>query len=133
MMSDINTVENTHVDDNADIVAVTEYLHIDLRSERWHCRCCNQDLGDARGPYKEALLVYEREPAEVHRPKIDPERYEFTYSPDPGWCRIIEYYCPQCATQMEVEYLPPGHPLTVDDLILDIDKLKARRASGVQP
>ena len=33
-----------------------------------------------------------------------------TYSPDPTWCRILEYYCPQCGTMMEVEYLPPGHP-----------------------
>lgn len=111
-------------------VAITEYLAIDLDRERWHCRVCDQDLGDARGPYKEALLVHDRDPREVHRPKIDPARYPFTYSPDPAWCRIIEYYCPQCGTQMETEYLPPGHPLTVDDLILDIDSLKTRHAAA---
>ncbi len=113
-------------------VAITEYLAIDLDKETWHCRRCDQNLGSARGPYKEALVVYEREPSEIHDPAIDPEKYEFTYAPDPAWCRIIEYYCPQCATQMEVEYLPPGHPLTLNDLQLDIDALKAR-LSGGQP
>lgn len=112
------------------VVAITEYLAIDLDRERWHCRVCAQDLGNARGPYKEALLVYDRDPRDIHRPKIDPERYEFTYAPDPSWCRIIEYYCPQCGTQIECEYLPPGHPLTLDDLILDIDSLKARHRAG---
>ncbi|MBL4782527.1 MAG: hypothetical protein JKX92_09815 [Porticoccaceae bacterium] len=111
-------------------VAITEYLSIDLDKETWHCRRCEQNLGSARGPYKEALVVYEREPSEIHDPVIDPEKYAFTYAPDPDWCRIIEYYCPQCATQVEVEYLPPGHPLTVNDLILDIDSLKARHAGG---
>lgn len=113
-------------------VAITEYLAIDLNSETWHCRRCDQNLGSARGPYKEALVVYEREPSDIHDPVIDPEKYEFTFAPDPDWCRIIEYYCPQCATQVEVEYLPPGHPLTVNDLSLDIDALKARHAEGQQ-
>lgn len=114
------------------VVAITEYLAIDLDRERWHCRVCAQDLGNARGPYKEALLVYDRDPREIHRPKIDPERYEFTYAPDPAWCRIIEYYCPGCGTQIECEYLPPGHPLTLDDLILDIDSLKARHRASAE-
>lgn len=112
-------------------VAITEYLAIDLDKETWHCRRCDQNLGSARGPYKEALMVYEREPSEIHDPAIDPEKYEFTYAPDPDWCRIIEYYCPQCATQMEVEYLPPGHPLTLNDLELDIDALKKRLAPAL--
>jgi acetone carboxylase gamma subunit len=111
-------------------VAITEYLAIDLARETWHCRRCDAELGSARGPYKDALLVCERDPRDVHHPKIDPERYAFTFAPDPTWCRIIEYYCPQCATQIEVEYLPPGHPLTRDDLQLDIDSLKARHGEG---
>ncbi|TMC85636.1 MAG: acetophenone carboxylase, partial [Chloroflexi bacterium] len=34
-----------------------------------------------------------------------------------------------CGTQVETEYLPPGHPIT-HDLELDIDSLKARLAKG---
>jgi len=46
-------------------------------------------------------------------------------APDRDWCRIVEFYCPGCAVLMEVEYLPPGHPLT-RDIELDIDAMKAR-------
>jgi acetophenone carboxylase len=53
----------------------------------------------------------------------------FTFSPDPDWVRILEFYCPGCGAQVETEYLPPGHPITVD-IELDVDRLKARLASG---
>ena len=110
------------VSENSATVAVTEYLAIDLVAERWHCRVCGHDIADARSNYKAGLVVYNRDPREVHRPLLD-ESYEFTYAPDPAWCRIIEFYCPGCATMVENEYLPPGHPLT-HDIELDIDALK---------
>jgi Acetone carboxylase gamma subunit len=65
-------------------IPMTEYLEIDLDSERWHCRRCQRDLGSARGNYKEGTLVYDRDPRDIHRPLIDPERYEFTFAPDPS-------------------------------------------------
>ncbi len=106
-------------------VAITEYLEIDLNSERWHCRSCGHDIASARENYKTGLLVYDRDPREIHAPILDETKYEFTYAPDPTWCRIVEFYCPSCSTQIENEYLPPGHPLT-HDIELDIDKLKQR-------
>jgi acetone carboxylase gamma subunit len=106
-------------------VNITEYLSIELDDETWHCRHCDCVLNSARSNYKEGLLVYDRDPREIHRPILDPDRYDFTYAPDPKWCRIIEYYCPDCGTQVEVEYLPPGHPLSYD-IELDIDAMKAR-------
>ena len=102
-------------------VAITEYLEIDLDAERWHCRRCGHDIGSARSPYKEGLLVYERDPREIQREGRIPGSF--------SWCRIIEFYCPSCGTMMENEYLPPGHPLT-NDIELDIDKLKQRHAQG---
>lgn len=107
------------------IVQITEYLRINLESEQWECRRCQASLGHARENYKCGLLVYDRDPREIHRPLLDPARYERTYSPDPSWCRILEYYCPKCGTMMETEYLPPGHP-PVRDIELDIDALRAR-------
>jgi acetone carboxylase gamma subunit len=106
-------------------VDITEYLAIDLTDETWRCRHCDTVIAPARGNYKEGLLVYDRDPREIHRPILNPDLYEFTYAPDPKWCRIIEYYCPECGTQMETEYLPPGHPLT-HDIELDIDAMKQR-------
>jgi acetone carboxylase gamma subunit len=109
-------------------VAITEYLEIDLDTERWHCRRCAHDIAPARGNYKEGLLVANRNPHEIHHPILDAS-YPFTYAPDPKWCRIIEFYCPGCGTLIENEYLPPGHPLT-HDIELDIDKLKLRHAQS---
>jgi len=103
---------------------ITEYLEIDLDSERWHCRACGNALGSAREDYKRGLLLYDRDPRDLYPPLIDAE---YSYSPDPTWCRIVEYYCPHCAVQMEAEYLPPGHPLTYD-IEIDVDSLQERRA-----
>ena len=70
---------------------------------------------------------------EIHQPIIDPGRYEFTFSPDPTYCRILEFYCPGCATQLETEYVPPGHPPTVD-MVFDIDALRRQwQERGVDP
>jgi acetone carboxylase gamma subunit len=102
---------------------MTEYLEIDLDRELWMCRVCNHEVGPARQPYKEGLLVYVRDPREIHAPILDPKRYEFTFAPDAKWVQILEFYCPSCATMIEVEYLPPGHPPVVD-MEFDIDALK---------
>jgi len=104
-------------------VLVTEYLRIDLEREMWECRRCGKEIQSARDNYKRGLLVYDRDPREIHKPLLDPKKYQRTYSPDPTWCRILEYYCPQCGTMMEAEYLPPGHP-PLYDIELDIDALK---------
>jgi acetone carboxylase gamma subunit len=108
-------------------VPMTEYLEIDLERERWLCRRCGHDLAPARGNYKQGTLVYDRDPREIHRPLIDPSRYEFTFAPDPAWCRILEFCCPGCGTMIEVEYLPPGHAPTFD-MEIDVDALKAQWA-----
>ena len=56
-----------------------------------------------------------------------------TFSPDPEYCRILEHYCPGCATQLETEYVPPGHPPVVD-MEWDIDAIRAQWLErGVDP
>ncbi len=101
---------------------ITEYLDIDLEKELWACNRCGQELVSARENYKKGCLVYERNPHEIHRPIVEGE---YTFAPDPEWCRIIEFYCPGCGVMVENEYLPPGHPITYD-IELDIDKLKKK-------
>jgi len=107
-------------------VHIAEYLELDVDTERWHCRSCGHDIGDARDNYKKGLLLFEREPTEVHRPLIEGD---YTFSPNPEWIRIVEFYCPGCGRQIETEYLPPGHPITHDTEI-DIDSLKRRLIEG---
>lgn len=109
-------------------VFITDALIIDLESEQWVCRSCDHDLGSAREPYKHFMRVGVRDPKEIHTPIIDPEKYEFTFAPDPEWVQIVEYYCPHCARLAEAEYLPPGHPPT-NDIEFDIDALKVQWAT----
>jgi acetone carboxylase gamma subunit len=110
---------------------MTEYLEIDLNRELWLCRRCGHEVGPARQPYKEGLLVYARDPAEIHKPILDPSLYEFTFAPDGNWIRILEFYCPDCGVMMETEYLPIGHP-PLSDMEFDLDALK-KQWSGRQP
>jgi acetone carboxylase, gamma subunit len=105
---------------------ITEYLDIDIDRELWLCNRCGHEHGPARENYKRGLLVCARDPSEVHPPHF--QQTEISHAPDADWCRIVEYYCAGCGTQVEVEYLPPGHPLT-HDIELDLDDLKARAAS----
>lgn len=107
-------------------IRITEYLDLDLDSESWHCHRCAHRLGPAERSYKEGCLLYDRDPREIHRPMVEGE---YTFAPDPEWVRIVECYCPGCGTQVETEYLPPGHPIT-HDIELDLPRLKARLASG---
>jgi acetone carboxylase gamma subunit len=104
-------------------VQITEYLDIDLATEMWHCNRCSQNLGSAHRSYKEGCLMAERDPHEIHAPVGKNPEYNFSF--DPTWIRIIEFYCPQCATMVENEYLPPGHPLTWD-IQLDLEDVKRR-------
>ncbi len=104
-------------------VTVTEYLEIDLATDRWHCRRCGYNLISARRNYKEGCLVYPRDPATVYDPQIKGERYSF--APDKSVCIFVEFYCPGCGTLIETEALPPGHPPSYD-IEIDIDALKKR-------
>lgn len=104
----------------------TEYLDLDLDAEVWRCNRCDRELIGARDSYKRGLLVHERDPREVHQSLISGE---YTFAPDPAWVRILEFYCPGCGVMVETEYLPPGHPITVD-IEVDFDRLTQRLAAG---
>jgi len=105
---------------------VTEYLDIDLDREKWMCNRCGCEIGPARESYKYGCLVHDRDPREIHPPLVPGD---FTFSPDPLWVRIVEFYCPRCGTQVETEYIPPGHPIT-HDIEIDLDSLKDRLRKG---
>jgi len=107
-------------------IRITEYLDLDIDQEKWLCNRCSHDLGSARDTYKKGCLVHDRDPREIHPPIVSGN---FSFAPDPLWVRIVEFYCPGCGTQVETEYLPPGHPIT-RDIEIDLDQLKARLRAG---
>ena len=104
-------------------VRITEYLEIDLISEKWCCQRCGNALISAFENYKKGCLVCERDPKEIWDPIVPDEPYNF--APDPEWMMVVEFYCPGCGIMVENELLPPGHPIT-HDIELDIDKLKEK-------
>ncbi len=109
-----------------DRIRMTEYLDLDVEEEMWYCHSCGHALIVAHENYKKGCLLYNRDPSQIHRATPGGKLYILS---DPAWIRIIEFYCPSCGTQVETEYLPPGHPIT-HDIELDIDSLKARLAKG---
>ena len=107
-------------------IRITEYLDLALEREEWVCNRCGQVLGPARENYKKGCLLYDRDPREIHNPIVDGK---YSFSPDPDWVHIVEFYCPGCGTQVETEYLPPGHPITWD-IEIDLDSLKEKINKG---
>jgi acetone carboxylase gamma subunit len=98
---------------------ITENLDVDLAARRWQCHHCAADLGPAEENYKRGCLITARDPEEIWQPLVE-ESVTFSYNRD--WCRIVEFYCPSCAWLLEVEVLPPGHPITYD-IQIDLDAL----------
>lgn len=118
--------EKAMASEQENCIRVTEYLDLDVQRERWMCNRCGRDIGPARENYKKGCLLHDRDPREIHPPIVSGE---FNFSPDPLWVRIVEIYCPGCGTQIETEYLPPGHPITWD-IEFDLDSLKERLRNG---
>ncbi|NQU14888.1 MAG: acetophenone carboxylase [Desulfobacteraceae bacterium] len=109
-------------------VRITEYLDIDLSNEKWCCNRCNAELNSARESYMKGCLLYERPAAEIYgEGKRVSENEVVSYSPDPNFLSVIEFYCPSCGIMVEVQYLPPGHPIE-PDIELNIDRLKEKHA-----
>ena len=105
---------------------VTEYLDIDLDKEVWCCNRCNAELGSARKSYMQGCLVHDRTATEIYgEPMEVAPGKSVGYAPDPIFSHILEFYCPNCGTMIEVQYLMPGHPIPVD-IALDLEQLKTR-------
>jgi len=103
-------------------VRITESLDIDLNNDMWCCNRCGFELVSARSNYKEGCLILDRNPKDIYQPLVDGK---YSFAPDPNWCRIVEFYCPQCGLMVENELLPHGHPIT-HDIELDLEKLKKK-------
>lgn len=76
---------------------------------------CGHEFGDVSQNWKLNALVHVRETEE----KMS-ELYPKLMAPDPQWQVIREYYCPTCATQLEVEAVTPWYPV-LHDFEPDID------------
>lgn len=76
---------------------------------------CGHEFCDVKDNWKLHANIYVRDSEEIMN-----EVYPKLMSPDPEWQVIREYYCPDCATQLEVEAVTPWYPV-IHDFEPDID------------
>jgi len=70
---------------------------------------CGYEFGDYRKNWKLKAAIYVRDDEE----KMS-EIYPKLMQPDTSWNVLREYYCPGCATLLEVESVPPLYPVIHD-------------------
>jgi acetone carboxylase gamma subunit len=76
---------------------------------------CGHEFCEASDNWKLHALIYVRDTEE----KLA-ELYPKMLAQDPEWQVLREYYCPGCATQLEVEAVTPWYPV-IKDFEPDID------------
>jgi acetone carboxylase gamma subunit len=87
------------------ILPLQEHLYVVLKGKERLVKCsCGHEFGDYRENWKLNALVYERNPQ-------DGEIFRGPQGADPDWMVLREFYCPECASQLDVECVCPGHPL----------------------
>ncbi len=86
-------------------------------------RCdCGHVFGDSHVNWKEAALVHERDGS-------DGQVYRGPRVADPAWTVLREFYCPGCATQLDVEVVPRGYPFILN-FVPDFEGHERRRQPG---
>lgn len=94
------------------VLCLQEHLYIVEKDGEKIVKCsCGYEFGDYRRNWKENALVYVRDTEE----KLE-EVYRGPRKPDPKWMYLREFYCPECATQLDVESAPPRYPLVFNFL-----------------
>jgi acetone carboxylase gamma subunit len=98
------------------LLPLGEHLYVVAKGKQRVVKCdCGYEFGDWRENWKLKALIHVRNT----RQKLA-DIYPGPRSPDPAWCEIREFYCCQCGSQLEVESVPPGYPVTFD-FLPDID------------
>ena len=97
--------------DDRILVPLQENLYVVERGDGARVvKCyCGQEFGDYRRNWKEQALVYERHPQ-------DGVVFQPNKGADPVWQSLREFYCPICATQLDVEPVPVGYPFVFNFL-----------------
>jgi N-methylhydantoinase B/oxoprolinase/acetone carboxylase alpha subunit/acetone carboxylase gamma subunit len=87
------------------IVGITPYVDIvaDKEGKKYAvCSQCGHVHCEANDNFKLHCLIYDRPSDDYHLGRL---------AYDKEWCVMREFYCPSCASQVEVEAVPPGMPI----------------------
>jgi acetone carboxylase gamma subunit len=108
----VRAIEQERVSwDDRILVPLQEHLYVVERKDGARVvKCeCGQEFGDYRHNWKEEALVYERHPQ-------DGVVFQPNKGADSEWQSLREFYCPGCATQLDVEPVPVGYPFVFNFL-----------------
>lgn len=70
---------------------------------------CGHEFGPVERNWKLEAVIYVRDTEEKMQ-----EIYPKMLAADPEWMELREFFCPSCATLLEVEAVPPGYPIVFD-------------------
>ena len=76
---------------------------------------CGHEFCEHTDNWKLEALIHVRASDEAFR-----ELYPDKMHADPAWNELREYFCPGCATLLEVEAVPPGYPV-IHDFVPDLE------------
>jgi acetone carboxylase gamma subunit len=103
------------VEVNKEIMDLTPYVKIVEDSggrKITVCSKCGFAYSEAKNDFKLFSLIYERDPADV---------YPTHLATDKNWVVYREFYCPGCATQVEVEQCPECMTIIQEAKLKEID------------
>jgi acetone carboxylase, gamma subunit len=104
--------------DDKILLRISERLYIVRQGSDRIVKCeCGQEYGDYRVNWKLGANVFVRDSLESMK-----EVFNAEIGPNPKFFEVREFYCPQCASQLGVEVVPPGYPLLFE-LLPDLDTL----------
>lgn len=94
--------------DDPIVVCLQEALYVVRRPDgQLVVRCrCGHDFGDHRRNWKHRAAVIEREGGTAFFPG--------PRAADADWMVLREFYCPDCATRLDVEAVPIGYPFIMN-------------------
>lgn len=99
------------------LLPISERLYVvqnDDQSRSIKCECGHK-ICDADQNWRLHVLIYVRDSTAALE-----EVYPGAKAPDPEFMQLREFYCPSCATQLEVDAMTPGYPV-LNEFEPDID------------
>lgn len=87
---------------------------------------CGHELCDGNENWRMHALLYVRDD-----PEALAEIYPGSRAPDPEFVELREFYCPGCASQLEVDAMTPGYPI-LNEFEPDVDAFY-REWLGTEP
>ncbi len=98
------------------LMPLGDHLNVVSKDGERIVKCdCGHEFGDWRQNWKLSALIFSRDDKATLE-----EIYPGLKCPNPNFCEVREFTCPNCSSLLKVEAVPVGHPI-IFDALPDID------------